>query len=148
MSLVYLVNSISKEAHAGKTALIWVINQIDMNKFSERVFQAKYCPDIETKCVLLEYNYTSWSDVKAGLPDISDRLPGTDLLVHNALSSPDFWRLANEYISGNDTRATIYCRRKTDYETNKTYPHRMQLVLAFAKELPEPFDESTIGSEY
>ena len=149
MSLLYLAKSITKEAYSGSTILLWVMNQIDMKKFGERVLQAQICPEIETKCVLLEYNYTSWSDVKAGLSDVSDRLPGTDLLVHNALSSPEFWRLANEYITGNDARATMYCRRKTDYETNKAHPYRMQLMLVFAKELPVPREDvSEISSNY
>jgi hypothetical protein len=114
-----------------------------MTKLTERVNQAHYCPDIETKCVLLEYNHTSWSEVKAGMPDMSDRMPGTDLLVHSALSgSPEFWRLANKYILGSDTHGHIYCRRKIDSITNKPIPHRMQLVVAFSKPPPQSFDES------
>lgn len=148
MSLVSLAQSIAKESYSGETILLWVLNQIDMKKFVERVSQAQYCPDIETKCVLLEYNYTTWSDVKAGLPDVSDRLPGTDLLVHGALCSPDVWRLVHQYILGNDTRAYTYCRRKIDNDTKKPNPHRMQFVLVFTKVVPEPLDRSEVSSVY
>lgn len=146
MSLVSLSQSLAKEPYVGKSALLWVMNQIDMKKFVERVSQAYYCTDIETKCVLLEYDYTTWENVKNGLPDRSERLPGTDLLVHAALSDPDFWRLAYQYILGNDSRAHMYCRRKIDNDTKKPNPHRMQLVLVFSK--VEPLDESNIGSNY
>lgn len=148
MSLVSLAKSIAKESYAGKSALLWVMNHVDMKKLMDRVSQAELCPDIDTKCVLLEYNYTTWESVKAGLPDTSERLPGTDLLVHAALSDPDFWRLAYEYILGNDPRAHIYSRRKIDNDTGKPNPHRMQLVVAFDKLVSEPLDESTIGSHY
>ena len=148
MSLVSLAKSIEKESYVGKPALMWVMNQIDMKKLADRVSQAQYCPDIETKCVLLEYNYTTWSDVKAGLEDISDRLPGTDLLVHSALSAPEFWGLAYKYILGDDPRARMYTRRKIDNDTKKPNPHRMQLVMVFDKVVLETLDASTIGSNY
>jgi hypothetical protein len=142
-SLVSLTKSIVKESYNSQLAILWVLGQIDMAKFGERVLQSQICPDIETKCVLLEYNHTAWSDVKAGMLDMSDRMPGTDLLVHSALTgSPEFWRLANKYILGDDTRGHIYCRRKIDSATNKPIPHRMQLVVAFSKQLPQSYEES------
>lgn len=148
MSLVSLAQSIAKESYAGKTTLLWVMNQIDMDKFVERVSQAKYCTDIETKCVLLEYNYTPWSDVEKGVEDMSDRLPGTDQLVHAALCAPNFRSLAIQYITGYDWRGNIYVRRKIDNDTKKPNPHRMQLVLVFSKVVPEPLDESSVDSNY
>lgn len=148
MSLVSLAKSIAKESYSGQPTLLWVLNQIDMKKLADRVSQAQYCPHIETKCVLLEYNYTTWESIKSGLKDNSDRLPGTDLLVHNALSSPEFWDLAYKYILGNDPRAIMYCRRKVNHDTKTSDPHRMQLILVFSKTVPEPLDESSIGSNY
>lgn len=148
MSLISLAKSIAKESYSGQPALLWVMNQIDMKKLMERVSQAQYCPEIETKCVLLEYNYTTWQNVKSGLPDKSDRLPGTDLLVHSALSAPEFWSLAYQFILGNDPRAIMYSRRKIDNDTKKPDPHRMQLILVFSKVIPEPLDESVESSIY
>lgn len=145
MSLVSLVQTMENESYLGQTTLLWVMNQIDMKKLMERVSQAKYCTDIETKCVLLEYNYTTWENVKKGVEDMSDRLPGTDQLVHAALCAPDFPRLA-KYISGFDPRAFIYVRRKINSETGKPDPHRMQLVMRFAK--IEPLDHSEVSSVY
>lgn len=148
MSLVSLAKSIAKDSYAGQPTLLWVLNHIDMKKLVDRVSQAQYCTDIETKCVLLEYNYTPWSDVESGVKDMSDRLPGTDLLVHSALAAPDFWNLANQYITGGDARAYMYTRRKINQDTKKPDPHRMQFVLVFAKVVPEPLDRSEVSSVY
>jgi hypothetical protein len=146
MSLVSLAQSIAKESYTAQPALLWVLNQIDMKKFTTFVSWAQINTDVDSKCVLLEYNYTPWNDVRAGSKDKSDRLPGTDLLVHSALSSPEFWNLATKYILGNDTRVQLYVRRKIDYSTNKPFPHRRQLVLMFNK--VEQNDRSEVSSIY
>jgi hypothetical protein len=148
MSLVSLAQSIAKKSSSGQAALLWVLNQIDMNKLTAFVSWLENATDVDSKCVLLEYHYTPWNDVRAGVPDISDRLPGTDLLVHSALSSPEFWRLATKYITGSNPRAQLYVRRKIDYSTNKPTPHTRQLVLMFAKVVQEPLNQSEVSSIY
>ncbi len=124
----------------GKKALYWVINQIDFEKLAERASQYNFCPTVDTKCVLLEYNYTPWSDVKAGVRDVSDRLPGTDVLVHSALSSESFHKFALDYLIGhtNEDNVVLYVRRKIR-SGGEPDPYKRQLVLMFtAKQPPLP----------
>lgn len=124
----------------GKKALYWVVNQIDFEKLAERASQYNFCPTMDTKCVLLEYNYTPWSDVKAGVRDVSDRLPGTDVLVHSAVSSESFNKFAIDYLIGHTNKddVVIYIRRKI-LSNGEPDTHKRQLVMLFmAKQPPLP----------
>jgi hypothetical protein len=137
MSLVSIAREITQNAdieYNCKTGLIWAINQIDMFKLAVRVVQAQSVLS-ETKCVLLEYNFTEWKDVNSGKRDRSDRLPETNVLVHTVLSSPNFAKVARKYIAGDEPRADIYIRRKVRSDGTLD-PHRYQLVLKFSMERP------------
>lgn len=138
-TLVSLATAIANDttlSSDAKVALMWVINHIDMQKLVERVEQALASSILTTRCVLLEYNFTPWNDVEAGVQDVSDRLPGTDKLVHSMLNDLDFKTVMYKYIVGNDTRTVVYTRWKV--QANGSYhPHKRQLVLTFSKEIPQ-----------
>lgn len=134
--------SISTEDYQLRKALLWVMSQIDTTKLMERAIQAHHIKTIETRCVLLEYNYTAWKDVRVGRRDQSDRVPGTDLLVHNVFESPVFWRLANQFLVGPDSDAVAYVRRKIT-EGGAVDPTRRQLMLVFPKAIVNPEDSDS-----
>lgn len=129
-----------------KKAVMWVINHIDMQKLVERVEQALLSDTLTTRCVLLEYNYTPWNDVSSGMHDMSDRLPGTDKLVHSVINSMEFKNAMYTYIIGNDPRIVAYTRWKV--QANGSYhPYKRQLVLVFSKELPQTPPMSEVCTE-
>lgn len=148
MSLVNIAKAIADETdYNTRKALAWVMNHIDMEKLVERVAQATSNSFMETKCILMEYNYTSWSDIDSGHTDLSDRLPGTDVLVHSVVSNWLFLnKLSRSVIGLNDPRAHLYIRRKvcSDGTLDKS---RRQIVLRFDKEEPHtPVSEAYTDS--
>jgi hypothetical protein len=129
-----------------KDAFWYVIQNTKMPKMMDRISQAHYCPDIETKCVLIEYNHTSAEDVEKGAADISDRLPGTDLLMHGAFTSQDFRSIVNQYFLGNNPRASMYVRSKKNFD-GTVHPIRKQVILVFDIFVADPV-ESDVSSGY
>ena len=144
MSFLSVITSISKstEDYQLQRALLWVMSQIDTTKLMERAIQARYSKTSETKCVLLEYNYTTWKDVSDGCRDQSDRVPGTDLLVHNVFQSPVFWALVNQFLVGPESNAVAYVRRKV-IDGEKLNPTKRQLMLIFPKAIVDPEDSDS-----
>jgi hypothetical protein len=146
MSLISLATSIGKQDILNRRLMAWILNQIEYTKLSDRCYFAKLTPEEHTKCVLLEYNYVHWAEVRTGIPDVSDRLPGTDSLVHPLLTSPEFKVLALKYIVDNDPRAYVYVRTKINKDGTR-HPYRRQLVLAFSGKPVEDYPVNT-GSMY
>jgi hypothetical protein len=145
MSLVSIAQSLAKEYSPAVELMVWIIDQIEMRKFTERVMEATNFPNEVRKCVLLEYNYTPWKYVEKGLPDISDRMPGTDNLVHSMFHAPAL-KCIQKYICGDYPHARVYVRRKINREENKPCPHRWQLVVVF-NDKPIIEDVSSVGND-
>lgn len=107
--------------------LLWITSKINYEKVLKRVARAYTNPDEITKCVLMEYSYTSREREKQGLPNIVEYVPNKNILVHHALNSPEMIRLMNEYFGCND-RVKVYIRQKIK-ESGFPDFHRKQLVM-------------------
>ena len=108
----------------------WVISQLDCNKLLDRIAYSCAHPDAVVKCVLLEYDYTEWSYVKRGNPNVIQRMPNSNVLVHHALNSPEFIRLMDEFFENDRQHVTLYCRQKIGSDGVPNF-HRKQLVVRF-----------------
>lgn len=132
MSLTSVVyNEIVKNPnYIANQAMYWVMKNMDYQKFGQRVVQAHTCPTEVTKCVLLEFNFTHWETVEAGVPDVSDRLPGTDEYMYNAFNSEGFHRLARTLLTDNNPKVQVYTRQRIN-SNGVPDLHKYQLVLMF-----------------
>lgn len=141
------VNSIVQlYAHANSASvktMLWVMSKIDYSKLLRRIAHAYENPDKTVKCVLLEYDYTSWSYVKQGNPNVIERMPNSNVLVHHALNTPDFIRLMDSFFKNDHPRMYIYVRQKIDSDGVPNF-HRKQLVLMFQPYtfVPPPLPQS------
>lgn len=122
--------------------MLWVMSKIDNNKLFERVKYAYEHPTEKTKCVLLEYSYTSRTYQQMGHPNIVEYLPGTTVLVHHALNSPDFIRLIDDVFCENRAGINVYVRQRIGSDGKPDF-HRKQLVLSFDPWTFAPSLEST-----
>lgn len=108
-----------------------------------RVADAYEHPDRPVKCVLLEYDYTSWSYVRQGNANVIEKMPNSNVLVHHALHTPDFIRLMDHFFTNDNPRMTIYVRQKINSDGTPNF-HRKQLVLMFDPYtfIPPPLPQS------
>jgi hypothetical protein len=127
--------------------MLWFMSKIDYSKLLRRVAYAYANPDETVKCVLLEYDYTSWSYVKLGNNNVIEKMPNSNVLVHHALHTPDFIRLLNNFFANDRQLVNIYCRQKIGANGVPNF-HRKQLVVSFQPYalLPQqpPLPSSTI----
>jgi hypothetical protein len=145
LSLVY--DEIAKcNDYVVMQAMYKTLNKIDYEKLQERILTARTNPDIPTKCVLLEYSYTSWEFIQQGIEDKSQRVHNTDVLVHTALNSPGFQDLANKILTGNNPKIHVYTRRRINADGNPDF-HKYQLVLSFDPYAYQEEGEIVDGSE-
>jgi len=110
--------------------MLWVMSKIDYTKLLRRIAYAYANPSDTVKCVLLEYDYTSWSYVKQGNANVIERMPDSNVLVHHALHTPDFIRLMDRFFANDNPRIEIYARQKIDSDRTPNF-HRKQLVIVF-----------------
>lgn len=110
--------------------MLWVMSKIDYSKLLQRITYAYDHPDQTVKCVLLEYDHTSWSYVKQGNPNIIERMPNSNVLVHHALHTPDFVRLMDQFFVNDNPRIKIYARQKIGSDGVPNF-HRKQLIVMF-----------------
>lgn len=124
--------------HSVKT-MMWVLSKIDNTKLLSRVRYAHLNPHVTTKCVLLEYAYTSRGYEKQGNPNIVEYLPEAHVLVHHALHTPDFIRFMDSFFANNNPNIQIYARQKIKADGTPDF-HRKQLVVSFQPWafVPEP----------
>lgn len=130
--------------------MLWVMAKIDYTKLLRRIAYAYEHPNETVKCVLLEYDYTTWSYVKRGNANVIERMPDSTVLVHHALHSPDFIRLMDRFFTNDNPRTMIYARQKINPDGSPNF-HRKQLVLMFEPYAfippplpPSPASEQTI----
>lgn len=111
-------------------AMLWTMSKIDYPKLFNRLWYAHINPGKVVKFVLLEYDYTEWSYVKQGNPNIIERMPTSNVLVHHAMKNPDFLKIMVNFFKFDGRHVTVYVRQKigTDGQPN---PHRKQLVVMF-----------------
>jgi hypothetical protein len=110
--------------------MLWVMSKIDYSKLLRRVAYAYAHPNETVKCVLLEYDYTSWSYVKLGNSNVIEKMPNSNVLVHHALHTPDFIRLMDNFFANDRRGVNIYCRQKIGSNGEPNF-HRKQLVVSF-----------------
>lgn len=144
-------NVIDLYKHADQNSvktMLWVMSKIDYSKLLRRIAYAYAHPDETVKCVLLEYDYTSWSYVKRGNNNVIERMPNSNVLVHHALHTPDFIRLMDTFFANDRHRVSIYCRQKIGPDQVPNF-HRKQLVVSFEPWafVPAPLPPSPAGGE-
>jgi hypothetical protein len=128
-----VANIVQLYRHSNPTSvktMLWVMSKIDYNKLLRRVTYAYEHPDETVKCVLLEYDYTSWSYVRQGNANVIERMPNSNVLVHHALHTPDFVQLMDYFLTNNHPGMTVYARQKINSDGSPNF-HRKQLVLMF-----------------
>lgn len=127
--------------------LLDVLARIDFCKVIQRVWSAMENPSKETKCVLLEYEWTTLEDVRRGLPNKVTRIPN-GRIFHNACLQLDIWKTL-EALFGNP-KIFVYRRRK--YVDNVENRHVMQVVLSIQPyafcTLPPPSPAHRHGSTF
>lgn len=130
MSLILNLPELSSRySGAHITTLLWLTTKISYDKLLKRVARAYTHPEETTKCVLMEYSYTSRQYVQTGLPNIVEYVPNKNVLVHHALNNPEMIRLMDEYF-GNNQNIKIYVRQKIKPNGTPDF-HRKQLVVKF-----------------
>ncbi len=111
-------------------AMLWIMTKIDYPRLFNRLWYANIYPNKTVKFVLLEYDYTEWSYVKKGNPNIIERMPNSNVLVHHAMKNPDFLRIMNQLFQFNERNVTVYIRQKIGSDGQPNF-HRKQLVVMF-----------------
>lgn len=108
--------------------LLWVLSKIDFKKLLTRVTCAY--ENVATKCVLLEYMYTSRAYANQGYPNAVEYMPNSRVLVHHALTKPETLQLLNKIFRTHDLNVTVYVRQKIGQDGYPDF-HRKQLVVKF-----------------
>lgn len=123
--------------------MMWVMSKIDNKKLLNRIRYAHFNPSVTTKCVLLEYSYTSRAYENQGNPNIVECMPESKVLVHHALHTPDFIWLMDTLFKNNNPKIQIYARQKIKSDGTPDF-HRKQLVVAFEPWtfVPQPVEEN------
>lgn len=116
-------------------AVLWTMSKIDYNKLLKRLWHAQNWPSSNVKCVLLEYDYTEWSHVKKGNPNVIEHMPNSNVLVHHALKNSDFVRVMTKFFEFDNRNVTIYIRQKIGPDGQPNF-HRKQLVVMFDAKFP------------
>jgi len=145
MSINNVVDLFKHANQASVKTMLWTMTKIDYNKLLQRIAYAYTHPDKSVKCVLLEYDYTSWSYVKQGNANIIERMPNSNVLVHHALHTPDFIRLMDRFFANDNPRIKIYARQKIGSDGVPNF-HRKQLVVVFEPYtfIPPPIPPSPV----
>lgn len=104
--------------------LLDVLARIDFSKVINRMWSAMENPSRETKCVLLEYEWTTLEDVRKGLPNRVTRLPN-GRIFHNACLQLDIWKTLESLFE--NSKISLYRRRK--YLNGEENRHIMQVML-------------------
>lgn len=143
--MYYLSNIFHVYANGSKKAndaMLWTMSKIDYTKLLKRMWYAKNWPNKDVKCVLLEYDYTEWSHVKEGNPNVIERMPNSNVLVHHTLKNPEYLKFMNDFFQFDERKVSVYVRQKIDPD-GEPNPHRKQLVLMYAQKWrePEPLDD-------
>lgn len=140
-NLVDILNiSYDGEAWKEVETMMYVIGKTNWQKVLDRMYFAMDNPEVETKVVLFEYNYTTKQSQEYGIPNVTDRFGVNNILVHDAMYRDGFVKLMKDtFCLNNDV--TWYRRRRINAD-GKTDPHRMQVVLLFKPyalvEYPDP----------
>jgi hypothetical protein len=126
--------------------MLWVMSKIDYSKLLRRIAYAYDHPHESVKCVLLEYDYTAWSYVKKGNPNVIEKMPNSTVLVHHALHTPDFVRLMDSFFANDRQHVSVYCRQKIGADGVPNF-HRKQLVVSFEPWafMPPPLPPSPVS---
>lgn len=111
-------------------AMLWVMTKIDYPKLFNRFWYAHSNPSSVVKFILLEYDYTEWSHVKKGNPNIIERMPNSNVLVHHAMKNPEFLQFLAQFFKFNERHVSVYVRQKIGPD-GQPNPHRKQLVVMF-----------------
>lgn len=147
MSLQTVISLKSHSNVHNVNTMVWLIHQIDYEKLLRRVRFAFSNPEVTTKCVLVEYAYTSRSYVNSGNPNIVEYLPNTNVLIHHALNTPEFIRFMDSFFKNDNKNVTIYTRQKIKADGTPDF-HRKQVVMMFEPWAfvtpPPPQDMDTI----
>lgn len=126
-------------------AMLWAMSKIDYNKLLKRLWHVQNWPSSTVKCVLLEYDYTEWSHVKQGNPNVIERMPNSNVLVHHALKNPNFVRVMTDFFQFDERNVTVYIRQKIGPSGQPDF-HRKQLVVMFDAKFP-PLPPSEIDED-
>ena len=141
MSLLSVFTSLTAECSSCEAeALAWVIQNTNLAKFSRGVEVADISTKMVVNWVLAEYNYTSQSEINRGIPDKTDRVHGTDVILHAVLKKSEFRKLISKMLIGDDSaRGTVFIRQKYEYSTEpgvikEKVVSRWQIVAALETE--------------
>lgn len=111
-------------------SICWMYSKIDHEKLLSRIESAYVNPEKATKCVLLEYNFTSVRSLILGIPYLIEYIPGTATPIHCALTTPDFIRAVDEVFVGNNRKIRVYTRQKIKSDGTPDFNIK-QLVVCF-----------------
>jgi hypothetical protein len=137
---MYFINSVFNafKVQNKKTndAMVWIMTKIDYPKLFNRLWYAHINPGKTVKFVVFEYDYTEWSYVKQGNPNVIEKMPNSNVLVHHAMKNPEFLKTMTDFFKLDGRYTTVYVRQKIGPD-GQPNPHRKQLVVMF---YPEYFE--------
>jgi hypothetical protein len=119
----------------------YVLKCIDYKKLARRAAYAKEHVDLEVKCSLMEYAYTTLSNVKKGCPNIVSYVPGTGVMTNAAINSKPVLDLLTKILGGEDYRVHIYTRVKIDHSKSQPHTHMRELILMFDRDVVETYND-------